>query len=55
MNFVKAFASFAFPDVSSVSESSDSVEDDNELEEEEVAFKDMVEVMVTNKEILKMI
>ena len=45
-NFVEAFASFAVPDVSSVSESSDSVEDDNELEEEEVTFIDVVEVMV---------
>ena len=49
LNFVKAFASFAVPDVSSVPVSSDSVEDDNELEEEEVTFVDVVEVMVPDE------
>ena len=49
MNFVKAFASFAIPNVSSVPESSDSVEDDNELEEEEVTFIDVVEVMLPDE------
>ena len=37
------------PDASSVPESSDSVEDDNELEEEEVTFVDVVEVMVPDE------
>ena len=48
-NFVKAFASFAVPDVFSVPELSYSVEDDNELEEEEVTFVDVVEVMVPDE------
>ena len=37
------------PDVSSVPKSSDSVEDDNELEEEEVTFIDVVKVMVPDE------
>ena len=39
----------AVPDVSSIPESSDSVEDDNELEEEEVTFVDVVKVMVPDE------
>ena len=48
-NFIKAFASFVVPDVSSVPESSDSVEDDNELEEEEVTFVYVIKVMVPDE------
>ena len=48
-NFIKAFASFVVPDVSSVPELSDSVEDDNECEEEEVTFVDVVKVMVPDE------
>ena len=48
-NFVKTYTSFVVPDVSSVPESSYSVEDDNKLEEDEVTFVDVVKVMVPDK------